>query len=272
MKLQLASIHIHPIKSLGGFAVMEARITDRGLNHDRRWMLVDATGRFLSQRELPAMACLHTTPLEQGFRITDVRSGDTLELPWLLESGASWQAQVWSDPVEVITAEEHLSAWFSVRLGAKVRLVHMPDRSVRPTDARYADATTSLSDAFPYMLLSQTSLDDLNLRLAEKDRVPMDRFRPNLVIAGGTPFQEDGWRRIGIGTAAFELVKPCARCVITTTDQRTGVRGIEPLATLAQYRRRPTDQNKLDFGMNAIATSGRTIRVGDAVQVIALAG
>lgn len=272
MSLQLASIHIHPIKSLGGFGMNEALITDRGLQHDRRWMLVDQDGRFLSQRELPAMACLHTEPAEHGFHITDVRTGDTLHLPWQLHEGTSCRAQVWEDAVEVVAAEKHLSHWFGQRLGAASRLVYMPEASVRPTDSTYANAITSLSDGFPFLILSQASLNDLNERMAPEDRVPMDRFRPNLVIGGGAAYQEDQWRRVLIGDAGFEVVKPCARCVITTTDQRTGLRGREPLATLARYRRRAGDPSKVDFGMNAIATCGEQVRVGDAVRVITAVG
>ena len=271
MSLHLASIHIHPIKSLGGFAVNEALITDRGLQHDRRWMLVDQDGRFLSQRELPAMACLHTAPAEHGFHITDVRTGDTLDLPWELREGTACRAQVWEDEVDVISAE-HLSSWFSDRLGTPAVLVYMPDASIRPTDPTYAVSGTSLSDGFPFLILSQASLNDLNERMAPEDRVPMDRFRPNLVIGGGAAFQEDRWRRIVVGDARFELVKPCARCVITTTDQQSGQRGKEPLASLARFRRRHNEPTKVDFGMNAICTSGERVRVGDAVQVITAVG
>ncbi|MCB9165183.1 MAG: MOSC domain-containing protein [Flavobacteriales bacterium] len=271
MSLQLASIHIHPIKSLGGFGMNEALITDRGLQHDRRWMLVDQDGRFLSQRELPAMACLHTEPAEHGFQVRDVRGGDPLDLPWELQEGRRCLVQVWADEVRVLEAEPYTS-WFALRLGAPVRLVYMPHASLRPTDPAYAKAITSLSDGFPYLILSQASLNDLNERMAPEDRVPMDRFRPNLVIGGGAAYQEDQWRRVLIGDAGFEVVKPCARCVITTTNQRTGLRGREPLATLAQYRRRAGDPSKVDFGMNAIATSGEQVRVGDAVRVITAVG
>ncbi|MBX3284339.1 MAG: MOSC domain-containing protein [Actinobacteria bacterium] len=267
MSLSLASIHVYPVKSLGGFSVAHARLTDRGLEHDRRWMLVDEHGRFLSQRELPQMACLHTAPMADGFRVTDLRDGGTLDLPWTLTNGGTRTAAVWDDVVQVMTAAEAYGTWFSERLGTAVALVFMPDTSERPTDTRYATATTSLSDAFPYLIVSQASLHDLNERIGRALRVPMDRFRPSLVIAGGTPFQEDGWERITIGAAYFDLVKPCARCVITTTDQHTGQRGKEPLRTLANFRKRAGGGPvKIDFGMNAIGSTSGMVEVGDVVQ------
>lgn len=268
MSLSLASIHVYPVKSLGGFSVQQARLTDRGLEHDRRWMLVDEHGRFISQREIPQMACLHTAALADGFRVTDLRSGNALGLPWSLANGPARTASVWDDPVNVIDAGDAHGTWFSDRLGASVRLVFMPEGSERPTDPKYAAAFTSLSDGFPYLIISQASLHDLNERIGHALRVPMERFRPNLVIAGGTPFQEDGWKRIDIGASTFDLVKPCARCVITTTDQHTGQRGKEPLRTLANFRKRTGGGPiKIDFGMNAIGTTGTSVRVDDLVEI-----
>lgn len=260
MALTLASLHIHPVKSLGGFAVGEALLTDRGLEHDRRWMLVRADGVFVSQRELPAMALLHTAPMDDGFRVTDIRDGAVLELPWCIMEGDDVTASVWEDRVDTRAGQAAWDAWFSERLGTSLRLVHMPDASQRPTDGRFADGLTSLSDGYPCLIISQASLDDLNARLPES--VPMDRFRPNMVIAGGHGFQEDGWRELRIGDARFSLVKPCARCVMVTIDQRTAERGAEPLRTLATFR---AACNKVLFGMNAMCAAGSVVRVGDPV-------
>ncbi|HMC97582.1 MAG TPA: MOSC N-terminal beta barrel domain-containing protein, partial [Flavobacteriales bacterium] len=242
MSLRVASLHLHPIKSLGGFSVQEAHISDRGFTHDRRWMLVDGNGLFISQRELAAMACLHCSPLDHGFRVTDVRDGDAIYLPWAIE-GEGTVARIWNDRVTVCHAPIGISAWFVEKLGVTCSLVFMPDIMQRKVDPRYANGITSLSDGFPYLIISQASLDDLNARMAHP--LPMDRFRPNVVIAGGHAFQEDDWQEIIIGNtmpggrqARFALVKPCGRCAITTTDQRTGERGKEPLRTLATYRRR----------------------------------
>lgn len=270
MSLTLASIHVYPVKSLGGIALPEARLTDRGLEHDRRWMLVDEQGTFLTQRELPAMACLHTTLAEGGFRVKDTRDGSALDLPWSLPEGERQRVSVWSDTLNALHGEVPWDNWFSERLNRLVRLVYMPDTTRRRTDGRYAKGLTSLSDGFPYLIASQASLNDLNERGASYAQehmttwahVPMDRFRPNLVINGGTAFQEDGWTSIRIGDAAFRLVKPCARCVVVTTDQQTGERSKEPLRTLATYRSRG---NKVLFGMNAVGDAEGRVRVGDLV-------
>ncbi len=144
----------------------------------------------------------------------------------------------------------------------------MPDATLRPTDRTYAEAITSLSDGFPYLIISQTSLDDLNGRLDAP--IGMERFRPNIVIAGGAPFQEDQWSMIGIGDVRFSLVKPCARCVITTTDQRTGQRNKEPLSTLATYRKRIAENGavNLDLGMNAVAIGNGSLAKGMVVTIL----
>lgn len=262
MDLRLASIHVHPVKSLGGFAVEEARLTDRGLQHDRRWMLVDEQGTFQTQRELAAMACLHCEALPDGFRVRDVRNGSTLELPWALSEGESQKVSVWSDALYALHGEARWDAWFSAALERPVRLVYMPDATKRRTDGRYAKGLTSLSDGFPFLIVSKASLDDLNARLPSP--IGMERFRPNLVVGGGTPFQEDTWTAIRIGEARFQLVKPCARCVVITTDQQSGERGKEPLRTLATYR---SVRNKVMFGMNAVGDFSGVVRVGDLVTL-----
>ncbi|MBK8340230.1 MAG: MOSC domain-containing protein [Flavobacteriales bacterium] len=266
--ITLASIHCYPVKSLGGFSLPEARLTDRGLEHDRRWMLVDDNGIFITQREVAAMACLHTAPLAHGFRVTDIRTSEAIDLPWQLDNGEEMAVRVFDDALTAVRANATISAWFTERLGSSMHLVYMPDPAHRNVDPAYAQGITSLSDGFPYLILSQASLDDLNARIRSSgDPAPdlgMERFRPNLVIAGGEAFQEDTWKEIMIGEARFALVKTCGRCVIPTTDQRTGERGKEPTRTLASYRKRG---NRVEFGMNAMAVEGATVRVGDPVKV-----
>lgn len=267
MTLTVASLHVYPIKSLGGFSVSEALTTERGFEHDRRWMLVDENRRFLTQREVPAMACLHCTPIGSGFRITDVRDGASFDLPWTITTGVHRHALIWSDHVEVTDAPNDASAWLSDRLDTNSTLVFMPDDSRRPVDPNYATGITSLSDGYPYLILSLASLDDLNGRL--ETPVPMERFRPNIVVAGGTAFQEDAWRTIAIGDVRFALVKTCARCVIPNTDQRTGTRDVDPLRTLAGFRKRVTSEGavRVEFGMNAMVLGNGTIKTGDPVSL-----
>jgi uncharacterized protein YcbX len=275
MTLTIASLHIYPIKSLGGFNVKEARITDRGFEHDRRWMLIDANGRFISQREAAAMACLHCSPTESGFRVTDIRDNDTIDLPWGLDRGETQRVSIWNDEVDVLIAPVEVSAWFADKLGITCGLVYMPERAHRAVDHTYATGITSLSDGFPYLILSRSSLEDLNARIASADphigssaHLPMDRFRPNIVIAGGDAYQEDAWKHIAIGDTRFSLVKPCARCAIPTIDQRTGEQGKEPTRTLATYRRRTGSEGqvKVEFGMNAMAIGGDIVNIGDPVH------
>lgn len=261
MVLTLASLHIYPVKSLGGFRLPQVRLTDRGLEHDRRWMLIDAHGRFLSQREVPAMAALHCAPAEAGFTVTDVRNGSVIHLPWTQPEGEAIPARVWDDEVELIAAAGSVAQWFSDALQRRVRLGYMPDSTVRATDPRYAAARVALNDTFPALIISQASLDELNSRLQVP--VPMDRFRPNLVIGGGAPFQEDHWADLAIGTTRFRIVKPCARCVIITTDQRTGERSSEPLRTLAGYR---SAGKKVRFGMLAVHDGSGLLRTGTPVH------
>lgn len=261
MNTSLASIHVYPVKSLGGFAVSEGRLTDRGLEHDRRWMLVDERGRFLTQREIPELALLRCSPSGSGFHVTDIRNGDRIALPWSLEQGTEHTTAIWDDPVITRDATAEWTAWFRERLPRADRLVYMPESTRRAVDPKYAQGLTSLSDGYPYLILSQASLDDLNTRLAKA--LPMERFRPNLVIAGGKAYQEDTWRNVAIGDCRFQLVKTCARCVITTTDQDTAQRAAEPLRTLNTYRRQG---DRILFGMNAMGVEGTMVRVGDLVQ------
>ncbi len=260
--MAVASIHIYPVKSLGGFSIQQVRLADRGLEHDRRWMLVDEANCFMSQREVPAMACLHCAPNGAGFTVTDVRNGLSIDLPWKLDGGARINARVWEDEVELLPGTEPVHRWFSEALQRPLRLAYMPDSTVRATDPKYAEASVALNDAFPALIISQASLDDLNARL--ETPVPMDRFRPNFVVSGGQPFQEDGWGRFAMGDAPFQNVKPCARCVIPNTDQQTGGRQQEPLRTLAGYR---SDGNKVLFGVNAIFEAGGLVNVGDVVSI-----
>lgn len=214
------------------------------------------------------MACLHTSAGQDGFRVTNIRNGRSISLPWRIDNEVRMRVQVWSNTVSALHQEE-MDYWFSSTLDRKLKLVFMPDRTKRRTDGRYANSLNSFSDGFPYLILSQASLDDLNEKLRSKGEaaVPMDRFRPNLVIAGGNAFQEDEWRSITINNVSFDLVKPCARCVIVTTDQQKATRGPEPLRTLSTYRRKG---NKVMFAMNAVSSTEGTIMKGDPVSVIEL--
>lgn len=261
--LTVSELYIYPIKSLGGIALPAAALTDRGFEYDRRWMLVDENNRFLSQREVPVMACLHVSLHSEGLLVINVRKTDFFyRIPFQPASTETITVSVWgeSHPAQLVSAEA--DAWFSEQLDIPCRLVYMPDSTRRLVDENYAGnkEITSFSDGYPLLIIGQASLDDLNSRLSSP--LPMNRFRPNIVFTGGTPFQEDDMKQFGIGDVQFFGVKPCARCVITTTDQETAVKGKEPLKTLNTYRNR---NNKIYFGQNLLYHGNGTIRVGDTI-------
>lgn len=257
--MRIASLHIHPLKSCRGVRVDEAEVGARGLEGDRRWMVVDPEGRFLSQRKVPRMS-LVSTRLE-GERIVVTAPGvGSHRLPLRLEEGPSLSVEVWGDRVEAIEDEE-AGAFFSRALGRPCRAVYMPDGSRRPAGSRAPDSTlVSFADAYPLLVISEASLVDLNGRL--ETPVVMERFRPNIVVEGALPFAEDEWREVRMGELRLRGVKRCDRCVVTTIDPETGVGGKEPLKTLAGYR---LEEGKVWFGMNLVALDRGKLNVGDAV-------
>lgn len=262
----LSEIWIYPIKSLAGVRVKHARVLPKGLAYDRRWMLVDAQGRFLTQREHPNMA-LFNVLLEGGYiKISHPESSESitlnLEKPILT---TSLIANIWEDNVEVIETDSALSDWFSGILKNECKLVFFPEDSRRDIDPDYAykQEQVGLADGFPFLIVGQEALNELNRRLPVS--VSMNRFRPNFVFTGGEANEEDNWQQFKIGNNRFKGVKPCARCVLTTVDQQTGEKGIEPLATLATYRKR---SNKIFFGQNLLALDYDEVFEGDTIVTI----
>jgi uncharacterized protein YcbX len=256
------SLHVYPLKSAGGVDVQEATTTDRGFKDDRRFMLVDGRGRFLSQRQIPEMTLLETE-LSRGALVIRRQGKGALEVPLRPEQGQRTEVEVWGDRCEALEIEG--GAWFSEVLGAPCRLVYMPEDSRRLVDPDYAahGEVVSFADGFPYLLLSQASLEELSGRVGEA--MSARRFRPNLVVEGGEPGDEDRWQRVRVGEVRFALVKPCARCEIVTIDPDTGRAEKEPLASLAAYRRQG---KKVVFGQNLLALGGGVVRVGDPVEVL----
>jgi uncharacterized protein YcbX len=258
----VSRIWIYPVKSLGGIQVPSAKVLPKGLEHDRRWMLIDAENKFMTQRVYPEMALFKLSYDSGNFSIS--HSGQVIDLPLHSENDLV-SAQIWNDRVDVCEVSRRHSAWFSQILGINCRLVSFPENHSRPVDPVYAvneNNSVSLADAYPLLIIGQRSLDDLNQRL--EDPLPMNRFRPNIIFAGGEPYEEDSWRNFSIGQNRFVGVKPCSRCVITTVNQDTGEKGIEPLATLATYRQR---NNKIYFGQNLIPLDHTTIAEGDEIVI-----
>jgi uncharacterized protein YcbX len=263
MGIHLTAINVYPIKSARGLSMDEWETDDFGLRYDRRWMVVDESGQFISQRDHPRMT-LVVPNLVDGMLLVDAPGMPTLELVANPGSTVSTSVTVWNDTCEASWLGEGAARWFSKFLGCSCSLVYMGQNAVRPADPEYAASGTrvSFADAFPFLLISQESLSDLNRRLAKP--LPMNRFRPNLLVAGGAPYDEDQWRLIQIGSVKLRLVKPCARCVVTTTDQVTAERGLEPLRTLATYRK---VGGEVMFGQNAVHEGRGGLRVGDEVLV-----
>jgi uncharacterized protein YcbX len=259
--LQISHLYIYPIKSLGGISLTSVQLIERGLDHDRRWMLVDEQGIFLTQRNFAAMALLKTSIRDGQLIITDQRDNmNPLALDLRPTGKATLKVDIWGDVCDAVHVSLAADQWFSERLNRGVRLVYMPDDSLRKVDTDYAmhEEITSFSDGYPILMIGQASLDDLNSRL--KVPVPMDRFRPNIVFTGGTPYQEDEMKHFQISGMDFYGVKPCGRCVVTTIDQNTAVGGKEPLSTLASYR---TVGNKVNFGQNILHKGSGVLAVGD---------
>jgi uncharacterized protein YcbX len=261
MQMVLSSIHVYPIKSTAGMVVQSAEIDARGFRHDRRWMIVDPEGRFLTGRQVPRMVLVRATPENDGLHL-EAPSMPVLNVRAPGDAGERLPVTVWDDVVDAACADADSDAWLSKFLGRPVRLVMMDARSVRTVESADADAV-SFADGYPFLAISQASLDGLNARLATP--ISMQRFRPNLVIGGCDPHAEDQWNRIRIGAVEFEAAKPCTRCVFTTVDPMLGERDPsgEPLRTLKSYRR--TDEG-IAFGMNWIARGRGGIRVGDRVE------
>jgi hypothetical protein len=233
-----------------------------GLRHDRRWMVVDPEGAHITQRDHPRLALVRPH-LDAARLVVEAPGMPPLELPLSPEGGVTRRVTVWADTCEALWLGAEPGQWFSRFLGAPRALVYMPDRTLRPADPDYAPPGTrvSFADAYPMLLISEESLGHLNARLPEP--VPMNRFRPNLVIAGGRPHVEDTLDRFRIEGIEFRAVKPCDRCTVTTVDQETGVKGLEPLRTLASYRR---TNGQVLFGQNVVHRGTGRLGVGASLM------
>jgi uncharacterized protein YcbX len=262
-ELKVSQLWIYPIKSLGGISLTSANVLPKGFQYDRRWMLVDENGRFLTQRVHPIMSLFKLT-LDNNQLL--IRYRDLLLSVSTTEklSSNSLRVTIWDDVVSAYEVNSSYSKWFADILGFTCKLVFFPEQNERPVDPVYKvnDEHVSLADAYPFLIIGQASLDELNARLSEA--VPINRFRPNLVFTGGDPYEEDSWTNFTIGTTNFVGVKRCARCVMTTVNQDTAEKGVEPLKTLSSYRKR---ENKIYFGQNLIALNGDTVNVGDVIHL-----
>ena len=259
---ELCNLTIYPIKSAGGIDLRQSQVHSRGLEHDRRWMVCERSGAFLTQRALPRMALIQVEVGDTLRLSMSDNAYDVLELPIVPQETAATSVEVWGDECLAWSMGEAAAQWLSNALGVDCQLVYMPESTHRPADHGLFAAPNSFADAYPFLLISEASLADLNQRLDQP--VPMNRFRPNLVVRGCAPFAEDRWRRIKIGAIEFAIAKACARCAMPGLDQATGERQQEPLKTLATYRHW---EKAIWFGQIVIAHSEGVLKIGDAVEV-----
>ncbi|KZX60326.1 hypothetical protein A3709_12100 [Halioglobus sp. HI00S01] len=260
---RIQSLHIYPLKSGRGLSRQHMVLDRFGPLGDRRWMLVDDHGRFVSQRDLPIMTRLNAVPGDSDIELSI--DGYSLVVATPAPNHPA-HVSIWSDEVTARDAGDEAAQWLSEQFGRSLRLVYMGEECQRRVDTEYAHRgeTVSFADGFPLLLVSAASLETLNSRLTQP--VALDRFRPNLVVAGCGAHAEDEWRRIRIGSVEFDLAKPCSRCAVPSLDQMTGEKHPEILRALASYRR-GTDR-QIYFGQNLVYASGGDITVGDAVEVL----
>ena len=262
----VAALFAYPVKSCRGIALSRAPMTERGIAHDREWMIVDATGRFITQREVPRLALIQARPSEHALELS-APGLPVFTIP-IVDGGAGLSVTVWRDTLPAVDQGDASALALSAWLGQPVRLVRFDPAERRYCNPEFAGpggAHHSFADGYPVLVVSEASLADLNDRL--ETPLPINRFRPNVLLSGVDAFLEDHIDELKIGAVSLKLVKPCTRCQITTTDQTTAVVGVEPLQTLSAYRFNATFEG-VAFGMNAIVTAGAgtSIAVGDPVS------
>lgn len=289
--MHISEINIYPIKSLKGIGLQNSVVEKRGLRFDRRWMLTDPDGMFFTQREVPRMATVTVEVLGGSLTVFAENYG-SIDIPFEPDRAERESVTVWDSTFIGETYVGSMNEWFGEVLSKKCKLVRMPDNGTRHVSEKFdlGEDTVSFADGYPLLLIGEGSLAEVNERLhdqyhgeeyGEKLPLPMNRFRPNLVVEGSAPFEEDGWSKIRVGEAIFRVPKPCARCVITTIDHVAGkFDGKEPLKTLASFRMAkqafPNSYEALGqsatavlFGENLIPDNpGASIKLGDEIEVL----
>jgi hypothetical protein len=274
MSLRLSEIWRYPVKSCRGQRLAEAIVEPWGLAGDRRWMIIDCDGKFVTGREHPALVLVTPTIDDDVIRLRTPGLPD-LEVPIPPDGAQLATVRVWASELDAAVASDEAAQWLGKVTGTEVRLVYLDDPTRRTTNPDYSrdGDVVSFADGYPLLLATESSLEQVNEWItagshAHEGPLPMTRFRPNVVVAGAEPFAEDGWRRVTIGEVAFRVAKRCGRCVFTTVDPETAVKGKEPLATLARHRR--WDGN-VWFAVNLIPDAprrGGVIHVGDPVEIL----
>jgi uncharacterized protein YcbX len=260
----LSEINIYPIKSLTGISLQSSFVEERGLKYDRRWLLVNESNSFFTQRESPEMALIKVAIGEKGLRLQHkTKNVEPFVIPFDFEHEEISDVVIWNDTLKGEFYNKQIDQWFSDILKIKCRLVKMPESTKRFVNRKYAEnKIVSFADGYPFLIIGQASLDDLNSRM--EIPLPMNRFRTNFVFTSGNPYEEDKWKKFKIGEVKFRSVKPSVRCVITTTNQETAERAHEPLLTLSKYRK---INNGVIFGMNLVCESTGRVKIGDKIKM-----
>lgn len=263
--MHLSALFVYPVKSLRGTRVDAAALDARGLWHDRRWMVVDEGGGFLTQRQHPRMALVQPTVVDGRLGLA-VHGMPPVDVAPPSPGAARMRVRIWSDECAALRSPAAVDGWLTEVLGVRCHLVFMPDGAERPMSGAEADGDApqvSFTDGYPLHLVGEGSLRELNRRLASP--VGVERFRPNLLVAGPEPHAEDGWSGVEVGGVRLRTVAPCERCVVTTVDPRDGTRGREPLRTLASYR---NTGGAVTFGTYLVHDGRGVLRVGDPVRAL----
>lgn len=263
--MKITALHIYPVKSLGGISLQEARITPKGLMYDRNWMLLDENGIFMTQRKYPKMALIQTK-IENGDLIFSYKkTGSTAVIPILKKYGVTLRSKVWSNSCEVQKVDS-IGEWFSEVFGFRCTLVFFPEQNIRTkeTENGVVQNLTSLSDKSPVLITNTASLEELNSRLEHK--IPMNRFRPNIIFTGKKAYEEDAWKSIRVGNTEFKTVEICGRCKLINVDHLTGEQTGQPLETLSTYRK---IDREIKFGMRMSCEVKKEeqsiIKIGDKI-------
>lgn len=262
--MEISQLFIYPIKSLGGISLSSSLVEERGLQYDRRWMLVDENNVFMSQRTRPLMAAFEVSIINSAIRVINSQNQEWIDIPVIPESKLIKTVQVWDDTIDAQEVSPKLNEWFSDQMNMEANLVYQKEDSIRSVDKKYAVTGrehTSFSDGYPILIISEASLDYLNEFCNEK--IEMKKFRPNIVIKYCEPFFEDNLKEIKVGDTKLKIVKPCARCQMPTLDYKTFQFSKEPTLTLSKIRK---FDNKILFGQNVVVHQTGNIRVGDIIS------
>jgi len=263
----LSEINIYPVKSLGGILLNESKIEQRGLQYDRRWVLVDENNRFISQREIHKLCLFRLSFENNGFKITNDEYSSAINIPFGVQSGRNANVTVWDDTCSAIHYSAEADKWISDIIGSNCRLMYMPDSCKREVNKDFVidNDIVSFVDAFPILILGQSSMDNYNKISGNNFKI--NRFRPSLVFKGGEAHDEDRWKKFTLNETEYNVIKPCSRCEITTVEQETGIAGKEPLATLAKYRKQG---HRILFGMYVLTgklNENSIVKVGSEIEV-----